>query len=136
VEVTPHKRSRRSQIVFSIALRRLASVGLVAAALSYAFYVSGALPGLLSPAATARLWDRSPAELRRAAGLAWRWGWVGELVSGDLLCLAALVLIASSSALALLRVLPVLLAERNTIHALLAVALVAVLVFAAVGAVR
>jgi hypothetical protein len=134
--VTPGRSPRRSQIVFSIALRRLASVGLVAAALSYAFYVSGALPGLLSPEATARLWDRSPAELRRAAGLAWRWGWVGHLVSGDVLCLAALVLIASSSALALLRALPVLLAERYTIHALLAVALVAVLVFAAVGAVR
>jgi hypothetical protein len=136
VDVTPRKPRRRSQLVFSAALRRIANAGLISAALSYAFYISGALPGLLSPQATARLWDRSPAELRRASGLEPGWAWLRHMACGDVLSFAALVFIASGSALALLRALPAFLAERNLIHALLAMALLVALVLAAAGAAR
>ena len=109
---------------------RVSLAVLIAAFLAYA-------AGLLAPAVAVddlpRLWVLPVERYLEATGVPSGWGWVAMLAKGDYLNLVGVTLLGFVTVLCYLRVLPLLLARGERLHAAFAVAQVAVLLLAASG---
>ena len=121
------------QRIYASTLDVVSTIGLILVIAAFALYVSGLLPGRMSPADTAAAWHLSAAELRARGDHEGRWGWMLPLTAGDRLSLASLALLASGSALCLLRIFVVLLVVRRRNLAVVTALEVAILALAASG---
>jgi hypothetical protein len=105
--------------------------GLVLLVVSFVIYISGMLPPLVPFDQLAKYWRLPVKEFVAATHTPIGWGWVGLIDKGDILSLAAVVLLVGVSALCPLAVLPLFARRGEIAHLLFAALLVVVLVVAA-----
>lgn len=96
-------------------------------------YLSGAVAPFVPMAELAAHWGLPVGRFLALSGAPTGWGWIHLLGYGDYLNFAGITVIASMTTLCYLRILPVLIAHRDRLYALIAAAQIAVLLAAASG---
>lgn len=123
----------RSQTIYADLLFYGCWISLFVMALTYAAYVSGLVAPHVPLENVTRYWSEPVEHYIREAGAPVGWGWLALLNRGDFLNFAGMVLLAGMSIICYLRILPVLLRNKQTIMAAIAVLEVLVLLLAASG---
>jgi hypothetical protein len=100
---------------------------------AFLLYVGGVLPAYVPIEQLPRYWTLSVHRFIEVTGAPSGWAWLGELAYGDGLNLAAVALLGLVTPLCYARLLPTLIAERDWLQAVLALAQLAVLLGAASG---
>lgn len=121
------------QLRYAAVLEWGTRVGLVVLATSFLCYLTGWLPGHVAPEDLPQLWSRPVAEYLAQTGSPNGWGWLPLLGRGDMLGLAGIGILAGCSALALLALVPLYIAQRERAFLALCLLQVAVLLGAASG---
>lgn len=96
-------------------------------------YVTNWIPAHVAHARMPELWTLSASEYLRATGLPRGWGWVQMLDGGDMLPLLGIAILSGISCVCVAAILPIYLARRDAIYAVIALLEIAVLVLAASG---
>lgn len=121
------------QLRYAAVLEWGTRVGLLVLAVSFLAYLSGWLPAHVEPQDLPRLWSQPVAAYLAQTGTPRGWGWLALLGHGDMLGLAGIGILAGCSAVALLALLPMYLAQRERTFVALCLLQVAVLAGAASG---
>ncbi len=96
-------------------------------------YLSGAVAPFVPMAELAARWGLPVGRFLQLSRVPTSWGWIHLLGYGDYLNFVGIAMIASMTTLCYLRILPVLVAHRDWLYALIAAAQIAVLLAAASG---
>jgi hypothetical protein len=107
--------------------------GFAVALIGMLAYLSGAVAPFVPMAELAARWSLPVGRFLELSGAPTGWGWIHLLGYGDYLNFTGIAMFASMTTVCYLRVLPVLLAHRDRLYALIAAAQVAVLLAAASG---
>ena len=107
--------------------------GFVISLVAFLLYAGKVLPPYVALEELPRYWILPVGEFIQATGAPSGWAWLGELRYGDGLNLLAIALLGLVTPLCYARLVPALIAERDWLQALLAVAQLAVLLAAASG---
>jgi len=107
--------------------------GFVISLAAFLLYAGQVLPAYVPVSELPRYWSLPVNQFIQATGAPNGWAWLGELGYGDGLNLLAIGLLGLVTPLCYARLVPALLAERDWLQALLAVAQLAVLLVAASG---
>jgi hypothetical protein len=108
-------------------------VGLVVLLLSFAAYVTGLMQAHVPPQRLPELWGHPVGRFLDLTGTPTGWGWMALLHKGDIAGLLGIAILAGSSVLCLLALVPLYRARRDTAFVLICLAEVAVVVLAASG---
>lgn len=108
-------------------------VGFAGLVASFVIYLFRILPPGIPPEALPRYWALPVAEYVKATGAPTGWSWIRRLNEGDLLNFAGVAVMGTATIFAYLRVMPVFAVTGRRALALIALAQVALLVFAASG---
>ena len=130
---TQDEQDARVQEIYARWLDRGAKAGFAASLAGMLIYASGAVAPFIPMAELAASWRLPVRRFLALTGAPTGWGWIHLLGYGDYLNFAGIALFASMTTLCYLRVLPVLLAHRDRLYALIAAAQIAVLLAAASG---
>ena len=114
-------------------LRIFVMVGYGLVVLLYLVYLTGIVPSPVTPMITAKYWQLSAHEYVEITGIHPGSGWLPLLRRGDGLSMASLAYLALVSVPCLIRILPLLIRQRDWIYALIAAAEITVLLLAASG---
>jgi hypothetical protein len=106
-------------------------VGFVLLVLSFAAYVTGILPPLVSLDRLPEYWGLSAKEFAEATNMPRGWGWVRLIGKGDILTLASIAYLAAVSIVCSLAVLPIFTRRRDVVFLLITLLQMCVLVLAA-----
>jgi hypothetical protein len=131
VELTEKERELRE--VYARWLDRATKAGFAISAIAFLAYVTGLVQAFFPPADLPRYWALPVDRFIAATGAPQQWGWLPLLGYSDILNLAAVALLALVTPLCYVRVLPVLVRQREWLQLALACAQVLVLVIAASG---
>ena len=107
--------------------------GFVISLVAFLLYVGRVLPPYVALDELPRYWNLPVDQFIRATGAPSGWAWLGELRYGDGLNLLAIAFLGLVTPLCYARLVPALVAERDWLQVLLAVAQLAVLLGAASG---
>ena len=107
--------------------------GFVISLVAFLLYAGQLLPAYVPVSELPRYWTLPVNQFVQATGAPSGWAWLGELGYGDGLNLLAIGLLGLVTPLCYARLVPALVAERDWLQALLAVAQLAVLLAAASG---
>jgi hypothetical protein len=124
---------RDEQHVYSRLLDRLAKAGfaiLVAGFLAYAF---GWMPAHVPVESLSALWGLPLHEYLRATDTPTGWGWIIHLHKGEFASLAGIEILAGSSLLCLLAIIPIYARRGDRTYAAICIAEIVVLLLAASG---
>lgn len=124
---------RRAQEVYARWLDGATRAGFALSAAAFIAYVLGWLPAYVPIEELPRLWQLPAQRFAEASSEPEGWGWVALLAYGDYLCIAAVALFATVSAVCYARLLPLYLRAGARLDAALAAAQILVLVLAASG---
>ncbi|MBE7420277.1 MAG: DUF1634 domain-containing protein [Ideonella sp.] len=108
-------------------------VGLAVLLLSFAAYALGLAESHVAPADLPQLWVHPVGRFVELTGSPTGWGWLALLHRGDIAGLLGIAILAGTSALCLLALLPIYLARRDRAFAAVCVAEIAVVALAASG---
>ena len=109
--------------------------GFVISLIAFLLYVGHILPPYVALDELPRYWNLPVHQFIQATGAPSGWAWLGELRYGDGVNLLAVALLGLVTPLCYARLVPALIAERDWLQALLAVAQLAVLLAVASGVV-
>ncbi len=123
----------REQLAYARVLDWGVGIGLVVLVVTFVIGAFGLLPSQVPPARLPELWSHSAARFLAETGVPSGWGWIALLNRGDMLGHTGIAILAGTSTLGLLRLVPMALADRDRLFAALCVAEVVVLVVAASG---
>lgn len=98
---------------------------------SFAAYLSGAVDAQVAPARLPQVWGLPVARYLEVTGSPSGWGWLGLLAKGDFAALGGIAILAGTSAVCLLAVLPLYAARRDRVFVALCLANAIVLLAAA-----
>jgi hypothetical protein len=107
--------------------------GLAVLLLSFAAYVLGLVDAQVPPERLAALWGQPVDRFLALTGTPTGWGWLALLRRGDMAGLLGISILAGSSVLCLLALVPLYWARRDKAYVAICLAEVAVLVLAASG---
>jgi len=107
--------------------------GFVISLVAFLLYAGQLLPAYVPVSELPRYWTLPVNQFVQATGAPSGWAWLGELGYGDGLNLLAIGLLGLVTPICYARLVPALVAERDWLQALLAVAQLAVLLAAASG---
>ena len=107
-------------------------VGFAVLMVTFLAYLFGLLGPLVPPHELARVWGLPADRYIAATGAPTGWGWVGLLGKSDYLNYLGVALLASVTVAAYARIVPVLIAQGDTLRARIAALQVIVLIVAAV----
>jgi len=124
---------QRLQDIYARWLDRMAKAGFVATLVALLVYLSGAAPAFVPLAELPSLWSLPVARYLELTGSPTGWAWVRLLDRGDYMSLVAIVSFASTSIMCYLRILPVLISDRERVYALIAAVQIGVLLLAGSG---
>ncbi len=134
MELKPHnEQDDRVQAIYARWLDIGTKAGFAVSLIGMLVYLSGAVAPFVSMADLAARWGLPVGRFLQLSGVPTGWGWFRLLGYGDYLNFAGIALIASITTLCYLRVLPILIAHRDWLYALIAAAQIAVLLAAASG---
>ena len=94
------------QLRYALLLEWGTWLGLVVLAASFAAYIAGWLPAHVPPHELPKFWSQPVGQYLGQTGSPTGWGWLGMLDRGDMLGLAGIGILAGSSAVALLALVP------------------------------
>lgn len=121
------------QLRYALLLEWGTWIGMAILVASFAGYVFGWLPAQVAPQDLPRFWSLPLAGYLQQTGAPVGWSWLRLLAHGDMLGLAGIAVLAGSSALALLALVPMYIAGRDRAFLVLVVLQVLVLLGAASG---
>jgi len=130
---TQDEQDARVQEIYARWLDIGAKAGFAVSLAGMLVYASGAVAPFVPMAELAARWSLPVGRFLALTGAPTGWGWIHLLGYGDYLNLVGIALFASMTTICYLRVLPVLLAHRDRLYALIAAAQIAVLLAAASG---
>ena len=121
------------QLTYAVWLNAGTRTGLALLVVTFAVYVSGALPPQIDFADLPRLWSLPVDRYLAAAGLPSGWGWVAFLGHGDMLNFVGIAFLALVTFGCYLRLALALLQRSDFVFAFIALAEIAVLALAVSG---
>jgi hypothetical protein len=121
------------QLRYARVLEWGARLGLAAAVLAFALYVSGILPGRVPLAELSSLWSLPLADYLQRSATPIGWGWVKLAMHGDFASIVGIAILSSVSVACLAAVLPIYARRADRVYAILCVLAIGVLVLAASG---
>ena len=101
--------------------------------LAFAAYLSGVTPSHVPIERLPELWGLPASQFLERTGVHAGWGWASFLPAGDMLVLAAIAILVSSSILCLAAIVPLFLARSERLFVVICVLQIAVLVLAGSG---
>lgn len=107
--------------------------GLALLLLSFVAYVTGWMPSLVPPQRLPELWVHPVGRFLELSGSPTGWGWLRLLHKGDVAGLLGIAILAGSSVLGLLALVPLYRARRDTAFVCICLAEVAIVLLAASG---
>ncbi|MEA3406922.1 MAG: hypothetical protein U9R48_02425 [Chloroflexota bacterium] len=108
-------------------------LGLALLLVTFIIYVSGLMKPYIAPTELDEFWSLSVHEYIETAEIETGWGWLSMLRYADFLNFVGVAFLASVPIICYIAIIPVLLRDRKTIYAVLAVLEVIVLAVAASG---
>lgn len=123
----------REQAIYARWLSFGVHIGFVALVVTFVVYLARLLPPSVRPEELPRYWGLPIAEYVKATGAPTGWGWLRRLGEGDLLNFVGFAILASTTLVCYLRILPVLLATRQRVLAAICIAEIVVLAAATSG---
>lgn len=123
----------RQQLRYALLLQWGTRLGLAVLVLGYVSAVTGWLPSHVPPERLPQLWSQPVAAYLAATGSPTGWGWLALLRHGDVLGLAGIAILAGSSVLALLALVPLYVSARDRTFVALCLLEAVVLLTAASG---
>lgn len=130
---TPSVEQPPEQLLYAALLDWSTRIGLLVLLLSFAAYVSGLMQAHIPPEKLPELWVHPVGRFLELTGSPTGWGWLALLNKGDIAGLLGIAILAGSSVLCLLALVPLYRARRDTAFVLICLAEVAVVVLAASG---
>jgi hypothetical protein len=121
------------QLRYAAVLSWGARVGLWVLIVSFAVYVLGLFEAHVPPSRLPEVWEHPVGRYLELTGMPTGWDWLGLIHRGDIAGLAGIAILAGCSLPALLSLVPLFLRRDDRTFALLCLAEVAVIVFAASG---
>jgi hypothetical protein len=121
------------QLRYAHVLEWGARIGLAAAVLAFALYVSGVLPGRVPLEELSALWSLPLADYLQRSATPVGWGWVKLAMHGDFASIVGIAILSSVSVACLAAVLPIYTRRSDRVYAILCVLAIGVLVLAASG---
>jgi hypothetical protein len=126
-------RQPQEQLRYAALLDWGTRLGLLMLALSFAAYAFGLLPAHVPVDSLPAVWSHPVAQFLAETHTPTGWAWVGLLRHGDILGLLGIVILAGSSVLCLLALVPLYAARGDKVYVAICLAEVAVLLLAASG---
>ena len=121
------------QLRYARLLDRGTQLGLVVLLLSFATYMLNLLPPHVAPAQLPELWTQPVARYLQLTGSPTGWGWLALVGHGDVAGLLGIAILAGTSVLCLLALVPLYAARGDKAFVALCLTEVAVVVLAASG---
>lgn len=121
------------QGVYAALLEWGTRIGLALLLLSFVAYVTGWMPAQVPPQRLPELWVHPVGRFLALSGLPDGWGWLTRLDKADIAGLLGIAILAGSSVLSLLALVPLYRARRDTAFVCICLAEVAVVLLAASG---
>lgn len=130
-----HKMSKPSeeQVTYANLLSKGMAAGLICLVITFILYVSGILTPHIPKTDISKFWHLPVADYLHATGIEAGWSWIFMITKGDFLNFTGIVFLAGVTILCFIRIIPIYLKRKDIVYALIAIAEVAVLVFAASG---
>ena len=126
-------RGSETQIRYAEVLHWIALIGLVLLLATFALYLSGLIPPLVEPSEVPAMWHLSAEEYTEANNIPTGWAWIREIVHGDVLSFASLVLLASGTIICFIITLFSFLKDKDWIYSGIIILEIFVLLLAASG---
>lgn len=123
----------KTQIRYAEVLHWIALIGLVLLVATFALYLSGLIPPLVEPSEVTQMWHLSAEEYTETNNIPTGWGWIQEIVHGDMLAFASLVLLASGTIICFIITLFSFLKDKDWIYSGIIILEIFVLLLAASG---
>lgn len=111
-------------------------IGLAVLLISFGAYVLGLLPAHVPPDQLPALWGQPVGRYLELTGTPTGWGWLALVHRGDMAGLLGIAILAGSSVLCLLALVPLYLARGDRAYVIICLAEVAVVALAATGWLR
>ena len=128
-----HAHPTNSQLVYAHVLHWTSTFGIVFVAISFAIYVFELLPPSVPIEDIVQNWHLTAGELNQKFSLPTGWGWISDILKGDILSFASIVYISGATIICLAAVLGVFLKEKDMIYTTITILQILVLVIAASG---
>lgn len=126
-----HDSATDPQLVYARVLEWGTWIGIAALTFAFVAYCAGWLKPMVPLEAMPALWGHPVADYLQRSGLPTGWGWLAFVVHGDVANLVGIGILAGVSLLCLLALIPLYVARKDWIYALIAASGGAVLVLAA-----
>jgi hypothetical protein len=126
-------RGSETQIRYAEVLHWIALIGLALLLVTFVLYVSGLIPPLVEPSEVPAMWHLSAEEYTEANNIPTGWAWIREIVHGDVLSFASLVLLASGTIICFIITLFSFLKDKDWIYSGIIILEIFVLLLAASG---
>jgi hypothetical protein len=123
----------REQAIYARWLAFGVHLGFSALVVSFAVYMTRLIPPGIRPEDLPRYWGLPVAEYVKATGAPTGWSWLRRLGESDLLNFVGFAILASTTLLCYLRMLPVFLAKRERVLAVICIVEIVILAAAASG---
>jgi hypothetical protein len=121
------------QLVYADLLDMGMKVGFALLVITFLLYVSGIIEPHVPLSDLPHYWSMPVGEYLRAADVHTGWSWLGLIGKGDFMNFAGIALLGAVTIGCYIRILPLLLKNRDTVYGLVAIAEVLVLALAASG---
>lgn len=125
--------ARPEQIVYANVLEKGMLLGLLLVLVTYCIYVFGILKPYVPMDEITKYWEMNVHDYLHHSGVKPGWAWLSLLGYGDFLNFVGIVLLAGTTAISFLAVIPVLWKENDRLYALFAILEVIILSVAASG---
>ena len=129
----PSQYSTPEQLAYATILDWGMKIGFVALLISFVLYLTGILTPYVALEDLPRYWHMSAAEYLREAHVPHGWGWTHLIDKGDFLNFVGMAFLASVTVGCYIRILPLLIKNKDTVYMIIAVLEVVVLILAASG---
>lgn len=127
----PYPHASPEQLRYAQVLGAAVHTGFVLLVASFLIYLSGVLQPLIPVDQLPKYWGLPVADFVRATHTPTGWGWARLVGRGDMLNLIGIAVLAASSAIASLAVLPIFARRRERAHLVIAVLQIVVLAVSA-----
>lgn len=121
------------QLSFASILQSISLGGLVVLVLGFIVYLSGLLPTFVPAAEIPQYWGLRAHDFIEKTGMPTGWHWVALLRHGDIVAFVGIVLLAATSLLSFIFILPAFLKKKDRAYSAIIVLQIIVLLLAASG---
>lgn len=129
----PQLEATPEQMLYANILQKGMYIGLAMLFVTYAIYAFGIMKPYIPLGDVSRYWSMSVSDYLHAADVKAGWGWFGMLGYGDFLNYIGIVILAGTTVVCYLAIVPTLLKNNDKVYAVLAVLEALVLSVAASG---